>query len=205
MITASAFPARAVRLPDTPATARPLAVAQPAQRLLLYANASGAGSHLRHDVSFAARFLEAVPHRQMVLLTGQAPVDGLPLPRGLSVVHLPTAGDGTAGVCHTLPEGLVRRARAAIIADVARRFAPDVVLVDSGPEGQVDGELEPAIAELRKHSPTLTIIVGLGEPLASAAPARVDEIAESAARPLSVVAGVRSRVRRWKAPQAVPA
>ncbi|HVC40773.1 MAG TPA: hypothetical protein VND54_02215 [Candidatus Saccharimonadales bacterium] len=169
MINASAFPARAVRLLDTAASQHPVAVDERPQRVLLYANRGGPGSHLHHDLSVAARFLEAVPQPQLVLLTGRAPADGPPLPRGVSVVYLPGAGDGMGGARHTLPERLVRRARAAIIADVARRFAPDVVLVDSGPEGRIDEELLPAIAELRTHSPSLPIVVGLGEPVASAA------------------------------------
>ncbi len=133
-------------------------------RLLLYSHDSFGLGHLRRNLAIASRLLSRVAGLQIVLVNGSPAAGRFPLPKGLSLVSLPP-------VVKVGPEeyrsrdprvefGVVHRARAAIVADVAQRFLPDVFLVDHAPQG-LKGELLPTFAQLRRYSPATRLLLGL--------------------------------------------
>lgn len=133
-------------------------------RLLLYSHDTYGLGHLRRNLAIAKHLLGAIPDLQIVLLTGSPSADRFPVPPGLSLVRLPpvvkVAVDEYRAREPGLDFGHVRRARAAMIADVARRFAPDLFLVDHAPQG-MKGELLPAFNTLHRFSPRTRIVLGL--------------------------------------------
>ena len=134
------------------------------QRLLLYSHDTYGLGHLRRNVLIAEDLLTHVPGLQAVLLSGSPVAGRFPLPRNLTLVPLPpvvkTGVDEYAARDSRLPFSVVRRARTAIMADVARRFEPDVLLVDHAPQG-MKGELLPVFDALRRWSPATRIVLGL--------------------------------------------
>lgn len=145
------------------------------QSILLYAHDTYGLGHLRRNLNIADHLLRAHPGLQIVLMSGSSVTERFALPVGLSVVQLPP-------VVKVGPElyqprdprfdlRLVRRARTAIMADVARRLRPDVFLVDHAPQG-MRGELLPVFAALREASPATRIVLGLRDVLDDAATVR---------------------------------
>ncbi len=134
------------------------------QRLLLYSHDTYGLGHLRRNVLIAEDLLAHVPGLQVVLLSGSPVSARFPRPRNLTVVPLPpvvkTGVDEYAARDPRLPFSVVRRARTAIMADVARRFEPDVFLVDHAPQG-MKGELLPVFDVLRRASPATRVVLGL--------------------------------------------
>ena len=134
------------------------------QRLLLYSHDTYGLGHLRRNVLIAEDLLEHVQGLQVVLLSGSPVAQRFPLPRNLTLVPLPpvvkTGVDEYAARNPRLPFSLARRARTAIMTDVARRFEPDVFLVDHAPQG-MKGELLPVFDALRRWSPATRIVLGL--------------------------------------------
>ena len=146
------------------------------QRLLLYSHDTYGLGHLRRNVLIAEDLLQHVPGLHVVLLSGSPVATRFPLPRNLSLVALPpvvkTGVDEYAARDAGIPFPVARRARAAIIADVARRFEPDVFLVDHAPQG-MKGELLPAFDALRRWSPATRIVLGLRDVVDDPAAVRV--------------------------------
>ena len=134
------------------------------QRLLLYSHDTYGLGHLRRNMLIAQDLLEHLRGLQVVLLSGSPVAERFERPRGLSIVALPpvvkTGVDEYGARDGRLSFSIVRRARAAIIADVARRFEPDVFLVDHAPQG-MKGELLPTFETLRRFSPATRIVLGL--------------------------------------------
>jgi predicted glycosyltransferase len=145
------------------------------QSILLYAHDTYGLGHLRRNLNIADHLLRAQPGRQIVLMSGSTVTQRFARPAGLSVVQLPP-------VIKVGPElyrprdprldlRLVRRARTAIMVDVARRLRPDIFLVDHAPQG-MRGELLPVFAALREASPATRIVLGLRDVLDEAATVR---------------------------------
>ena len=133
-------------------------------RLLLYAHDTYGLGHLRRNLAIATHLMRSTEQLQIVLVSGSPVAGRFPMPHGLSLVSLPP-------VVKVAPEeyvprdehigfGVVSRARAAIIADVARRFQPDALLVDHAPLG-MKGELLPTFDVLRRHLPETRVVLGL--------------------------------------------
>jgi len=136
--------------------------------VLLYAHDTYGLGHLRRNLAIAGRLLERRPGMQVVLMTGSTVADRFPLPRGLALVQLPpvikVGAEDYRPRDNSWDIGLLRRARSAIMEDVARRFRPDVFLVDHAPQG-MKGELLPVFATLRSTSPATRIVLGLRDVL----------------------------------------
>ena len=138
------------------------------RRLLLYSHDTYGLGHLRRNLAIARHMLRTTEQLQVVLMTGSPVASRFSMPRGLSLVSLPpvvkvgpeeyAARGGQVGF------GIVRRARAAIMADVALRFQPDVLLVDHAPHG-MKGELLPTFEALRTRLPETRIVLGLRDVL----------------------------------------
>ncbi|MDA8038106.1 MAG: glycosyltransferase [Actinomycetota bacterium] len=139
-------------------------VPSPLRSVLLYAHDTYGLGHLRRNLAIAAHLLDGCPGLRVVLMSGSPVAERFAIPRGLSLVRLPPvvkvgveayrARDGRLGL------SLVRRLRSAIMVDVARRFRPDVFLVDHAPRG-MKGELLPVFEELRTTSASTRIVLGL--------------------------------------------
>ena len=138
------------------------------RRLMLYAHDTYGLGHLRRNLAIASHLLRTTEQLQIVLVSGSPVAARFPLPRGLSLVRLPSvvkvAPEEYASRDGQVSFGIVSRARAAIIADIARRFQPDALLVDHAPQG-MKGELLPTFEVLRRHVPETRIVLGLRDVL----------------------------------------
>ncbi len=158
--------------------------------LLLYAHDTYGLGHLRRNLAIADHLLQAHPGLQAVLMSGSPVTGRFTLPTGLSVVHLPpvvkVGPERYQPRDQRLDLRLVRRARTAIMADVARRLRPDVFLVDHAPQG-MRGELLPVFDALRQSSPATRVVLGLRDILDDPATVRRTWTADGVYRTLSEV------------------
>lgn len=138
------------------------------RRLLLYSHDTYGLGHLRRNLAIATHLLRTTEQLQVVLMSGSPVAPRFPMPRGLSLVSLPpvvkVAPEEYASRGGRVGFGVVSRARAAIMADVALRFEPDALLVDHAPQG-MKGELLPTFVALRNHLPQTRIVLGLRDVL----------------------------------------
>lgn len=138
------------------------------RRVLLYAHDTYGLGHLRRNLAIAEHLLAIRPELQIVLMTGSSVAERFAAPRGLTVVHLPPVVKvGNEDYRPRDPRwdfDLIRRTRSAIMVDTARRFQPDVFLVDHAPQG-MKGELLPVYEALRTASSTTRIVLGLRDVL----------------------------------------
>jgi predicted glycosyltransferase len=142
----------------------PSASVQRARKLMLYSHDTYGLGHLRRNLRIASHLLQAAEGLQIVLATGSPAASYFPLPPGLTVVKLPSVRKVGAERYQPLDArvgiGLIRRTRTAIMRDVARRFRPDVLLVDHAPAG-MNGELLGVFDAVRDHSPATRVVLGL--------------------------------------------
>lgn len=138
------------------------------RRVLLYSHDTYGLGHLRRNLAIARRLLEARPGLRVLLMTGSSVAERFPLPRGLMVLRLPPVVKVGAGQYRPRDQrwdfDLARRARTAIMSDAARRFRPDVFLVDHAPQG-MKGELLEVFATIRSTLPATRIVLGLRDVL----------------------------------------
>jgi predicted glycosyltransferase len=141
---------------------------RPVRKVLLYSHDTYGLGHIRRNLAIAQHLLARQPSLQIVLVSGSIVSDRFELPSRLTVVKLPAVvKDGPESyrpVDPRLSHGLVRRARTAVIADVARRFAPDVFLVDHAPAG-MGGELRDVFELLARERPRARVALGLRDVL----------------------------------------
>ncbi|MHB8295184.1 MAG: glycosyltransferase family protein [Acidimicrobiales bacterium] len=144
-------------------------------RALLYSHDTFGLGHLRRNLKIASHLLGEEPGLRVVLMTGSPVADRFEMPERLSVVTLPPVVKvGSEQYRSRDPRfgtALVRRARSAIMADVARRFLPEVFLVDHSPAG-MGGELLPVFDALAERSPSTRIVLGLRDVLDEASAVR---------------------------------
>lgn len=138
------------------------------RKLLLYSHDTYGLGHLRRNLAIASHLLAATPGLQVILLSGSPVSEYFPRPDGLALVQLPAVTK--VGADQYLPRdgrvsfNLVRRARTAIMIDVATRFRPDVLLVDHAPRG-MGGELLDVLTAVRHRSPDTRTVLGLRDVL----------------------------------------
>lgn len=138
------------------------------RKLLLYSHDTYGLGHLRRNLAVATHLLATTAGLQVVLLSGSTVNSYFPQPPGLSVVPLPAVRKVGAEQYRPLDAGVsfdvVRRARTAVMMDVALRFRPDVFLVDHAPIG-MGGELLGVFDALRLRSPDTRVVLGLRDVL----------------------------------------
>jgi len=139
-----------------------------APRLMLYAHDTYGLGHLRRSLAIAGHLAHALPELSTLLVTGSPVAHSFALPPRVDYVKLPSVtktGDEQyrARDLDLSPE-CIMRLRAALIAEVAQHFAPDLVLVDHAPLG-MKGELLPALRALRRDAPDTRIVLGLRDVL----------------------------------------
>ena len=136
----------------------------PARKIMLYSHDTYGLGHLRRNLRIAGHLLHSVPGLQVVLVSGSPVAERFPTPPGLTVVKLPSVRKVGAEQYRPVSPGLdlslVRRTRSAIMADVVRRWRPDVLLVDHSPAG-MNGELLEVFSTLERHSPATRVALGL--------------------------------------------
>ncbi len=134
------------------------------RRVLLYSHDTYGLGHLRRNLAIAEYLLAGHAHLQIVLMTGSSVADRFSTPPRLKIVQLPPVVKvGDEDYQSRDPRwstDLVRRSRSAIMKDTARRFRPDVFLVDHAPQG-MKKELLPVFDVLRSTSPATRIVLGL--------------------------------------------
>ena len=134
------------------------------RRVLLYSHDTYGLGHLRRNLAIAEHLLAGNSHLQIVLMTGSSVADRFSTPPRLKIVQLPPVVKvGDENYQSRDPRwstDLVRRSRSAIMKDTARRFRPDIFLVDHAPQG-MKKELLPVFDVLRSTSPATRIVLGL--------------------------------------------
>ncbi len=139
-----------------------------APRLLLYAHDTYGLGHLRRSLAIAGHLAGAIPDLTTLLVTGSPVAHSFALPPRTDYVKLPAVvkTDDEQYRARALDLSLARviALRAALIADVALHFAPDIVLVDHAPLG-MKGELLPALRALRRDAPDTRLVLGLRDVL----------------------------------------
>ncbi|MGD8199068.1 glycosyltransferase family protein [Ornithinimicrobium sp. W1679] len=147
------------------------AVAEPV-RVVFYSHDSQGLGHFRRNRALAHALAGGLPGltgRQVtgLLVNGVAGTSGASVPDGFDVVTLPAVGkNGTGYGPRNLGIGMaaVTGLRSEIVRATLNAFAPDLVVVDRHALG-VDGELAPALAELRATRPGARTVLGLREVL----------------------------------------
>lgn len=142
-------------------TSRPV---RRARKIMLYSHDTYGLGHLRRNLRIANHLLTVDSSLRLVLVSGSSVTERFPMPQGLTVIKLPSVRKVGAEQYQALDPrvgiGVVRRARTSIMSDVARRFRPDVLLVDHSPAG-MHGELLGVFDTLRRHSPATRVVLGL--------------------------------------------
>jgi predicted glycosyltransferase len=130
----------------------------------MYAHDTYGLGHLRRSLAIAGHLSREIPDLNTLLVTGSPVAHSFALPPRTDYVKLPSVtkiGDEQYRARDLdLPPERIVHLRAALIADVALHFAPDIVLVDHAPLG-MKGELQPALDALRRESPQTRIVLGL--------------------------------------------
>jgi predicted glycosyltransferase len=120
--------------------------------------------HVRRNTAIASRLIEEVPETNVLLVTGLCPNIMVDLPRGLDLVKLPSVRklDDAGYGPRTLELDLksLTRMRAALIAQIARHFRPNLLLVDHLPTG-ISDELLPTLHALKSRTNPPRVILGL--------------------------------------------
>jgi len=137
-------------------------------RTLLYCHDTYGLGHLRRTLSVAT-MLSASPLDGARLVVSGSPLgQRFPFPPGTDLVSLPAVVKVGAGRYEprALPIGYpaIRAIRRELILAVARTFRPDLVLVDHAPGG-LDGEILPALHDLRREAPGTRLVLGLRDVL----------------------------------------
>ena len=101
--------------------------------------------------------------------------DSFPYPEGADYIKLPSVVKVGAGRYEPrtirAPFAQIRDLRADILADAARHFRPDVLVVDHAPAG-LKGEAVPAFRYLKRASPGSRLVLGLRDVVDDAAHVR---------------------------------
>lgn len=133
-------------------------------KVAIYAHDSYGLGHLRRSLVIANSLLQLKPSTQILLISG-SPVSHLfDIPKGIRLVSLPpvvkVGVDEYRSLEPRINLSLLIRTRSSIIAEVLKRFKPDVLLVDHAPAG-LKSELSNAlelVPQVRSHT---RMILGL--------------------------------------------
>lgn len=134
-------------------------------RIACYSHDTVGLGHIRRNIAVATSLINAWPHADALMLTGNPEATSLWLPPRTDVVTLPTVAKDRAGRyrSRTLNASLdsVVAIRSAVIEAAVTTFAPDLLIVDKVPLGVAE-ELAPTLRRLRAEVGT-RIVLGLRE------------------------------------------
>jgi len=146
-------------------------------KVFLYSHDTYGLGHLRRNLAIAEHLLGRTPAFSVRMLTGSPVIGTWRLPDKLDVTALPpvvkTGVETYAPRYSTLPFGLVKAYREALILKAVIDESPDILLVDHAPAG-MNGELLSTLAFIRRELPGTQVILGLRDILDS--PETVREI-----------------------------
>ncbi len=133
-------------------------------KVLLYSHDSYGLGHLRRSLAIARRLLDHPHAPQVVLASGSPVLDRVERPERLITAQLPpvtkVGPEEYRPVDSNVSMSLVRRARSAVLQDVALRWRPDVLLVDHAPHG-LKGELLPVFDAITSRKLGTRVVLGL--------------------------------------------
>lgn len=139
-------------------------------RVLLYSHDTYGLGHLRRNLAIAEHLLQRQPAFSVRLLTGSPVIASWDLPEGLDVTALPpvvkTGVETYTPRNSTMPFGLVKADREALILKSVIEERPDIFLVDHAPAG-MNAELLSTLAFIRREMPHTQTILGLRDILDS--------------------------------------
>lgn len=135
-----------------------------ARRFMLYSHDSYGLGHLTRTVTLAGYLRDCWPGTSQLIVTGSPLAHHLRLPDDSDYVKLPSvvkvAADRYEARSLALGFDEVRSLRSEILLSVARKFAPDALIVDNVPGG-LEGELRPALLHLKETFPGTRLVLGL--------------------------------------------
>ncbi len=135
-----------------------------APKVFLYSHDTYGLGHLRRNLAIAEHLLGRTPSFSVRLLTGSPVIGSWQLPEKLDVTALPpvvkTGVETYAPRYSTLPFGLVKAYREALILKAVIEESPGILLVDHAPAG-MNGELLSTLAFIRRELPGTQVILGL--------------------------------------------
>jgi predicted glycosyltransferase len=124
----------------------------PARRFLLYSHDGLGLGHLRRNVAVAHALADIAPKSSILLATSAEEAQWFELPPNVDILRLPglrkVSNRRYAPRRLNVPWGEVRSVRESVLIAAAISFRPSVLLADKHPLG-LDGELEPALAQIR--------------------------------------------------------
>ncbi|MGY2046756.1 glycosyltransferase family protein [Methylobacterium sp. JK268] len=145
---------------------RPPLVPGAPQRVLIYSHDTFGLGHLRRARAIAHALVAQAPERRVLILSGSPVSHAFRFAPGVTCRRLPgvvkreDGGYRSLGAAHDLDA--VVETRAALIRHVARRFDPDLFLVDKEPTG-FHGEVLPVLAPLKARG--CRLVLGLRDVL----------------------------------------
>ena len=132
-------------------------------RVALYGHDTLGLGHLRRNLALAGAMTRIEPAPDILVLTGAVESGAYRLPTGVDLVTLPGISKDPAGRYRSRRLGLaldeLTGMRAAVLTAALTSFAPDLLVVDKVALG-FDGELEPALRQLREAGGT-RVVLGL--------------------------------------------
>ena len=133
-------------------------------RVFLYSHDTYGLGHLRRNLAIAEHMLGRERQFAVRLLTGSPVIMDWSLPCDLDVTALPpvvkTGVETYRPRNSSLPFGLVKAYREALILKAVIAEAPDVLLVDHAPAG-MNAELLATLAFIRRELPSTHVVLGL--------------------------------------------
>lgn len=132
--------------------------------VFLYSHDTYGLGHLRRNLAIAEHLLNRSPSFSVRLLTGSPVIASWDIPEGLAVTALPpvvkTGVETYAPRESSLPFGLVKAYREALILKAVIEEAPDIFLVDHAPAG-MNAELLSTLAFIRRELPHTHVVLGM--------------------------------------------
>ncbi|MDA8195815.1 MAG: glycosyltransferase [Actinomycetota bacterium] len=133
-------------------------------RVVIYSHDTYGLGHLRRNIALAEALVKSSKAMRIVIVTGSRVASSFETPSQVELVELPpvvkVGVDEYEAQGIKIPISLIKRARAAIIIDVIKRFSPEIFYVDHSPLG-MGQELRPVLDFLTNKRPSILRYIGL--------------------------------------------
>ncbi len=133
-------------------------------RVVIYSHDTYGLGHLRRNIALAEALVRSSKTMRIVIVTGSRVASSFEIGSQIELVELPPVIK--VGVDEYEAQGikisisLIKRARAAIIIDIIKRFSPEIFYVDHSPLG-MGQELRPVLDFLANERPQILRFIGL--------------------------------------------
>ena len=133
-------------------------------RVVIYSHDTYGLGHLRRNIALAEALVRSSKQMRIVIVTGSRVASSFEVPSQIELVELPpvvkVGTDQYQAYGIEIPISLIKRARAAIIIDVIKRFSPEIFYVDHSPLG-MGQELRGVLDFLKTERPSILRFIGL--------------------------------------------